>query len=94
MDNAVLLKKLEASTISPELADKLDNQLPIPLESALSVLRYKDDDISLDVPIKEPLDELKVGISDILITPLARPLCLLLPATSCIPLGHMEPWPG
>jgi outer membrane protein OmpA-like peptidoglycan-associated protein len=79
MENDVLLKKLETSTISKELADTLDNQLPIPLNSALSVLRDKDDNISLNIPIKGQIDELNVGISDILITALGK---AIVPAAS------------
>ncbi|NOQ46727.1 MAG: DUF748 domain-containing protein [Desulfobulbaceae bacterium] len=79
MQNELLLQKLETSTISKELADKLDNELPIPLDSALSVLRDKDDNISLDVPINGPLAELNVGITDILITALGK---AIVPAAS------------
>jgi len=79
MENDLLLKKLETRTISSELAKKLDNQLPLPLNSALSLLRDNDDNISLDVPLKGPLDELDVGISDILITALGK---AVVPAAS------------
>jgi len=79
MKNEVLLKKLETSTISKELADKLDNQLPIPLDSAFSLLRDRDDNISLDVPMSGPLDGLNVGISDVLITALGK---AVVPAAS------------
>jgi len=79
MHNTVLLKQLKTSTISKELADKLDNQLPIPLDSALSMLKDRDDTIKLDVPISGPLDKLNVGISDILITALGK---AIVPAAS------------
>lgn len=79
MKNEILLHKLETSTITKELADKLDNQLPIPLDSVLSMLRDKDDNISLNVPISGSLDELDVGISDILITALGK---AVVPAAS------------
>ena len=79
MKNKVLLKQLKTSTISKELADKLDNQLPIPLDSALSMLRDRDDTISLDVPLSGPVDKLSVGISDILITALGK---AIVPAAS------------
>lgn len=79
MKNNVLLKQLKTSTISKELAAKLDNQLPIPLDSALSMLRDRDDTISLDVPLSGPIDKLSVGISDILITALGE---AIVPAAS------------
>jgi hypothetical protein len=79
MQNKVLLKQLKTSTISKKLADKLDNQLPIPLDSALSLLRDRDDTISLDVPLSGPINKLSVGISDILITALAK---AIVPAAS------------
>ncbi len=79
MKNKILLKQLKTSTISKELAAKLDNQLPIPLDSALSMLRDRDDTIKLDVPISGPLDKLNVGIADILITALGK---AIVPAAS------------
>ncbi len=79
MKNKVLLKQLKTSTISKELADKLDNQLPIPLESALSMLKDRNDTISLDVPLSGPIDKISVGISDILITALGK---AIVPAAS------------
>lgn len=79
MKNKVLLKQLKTSTISKKLADKLDNQLPIPLDSALAMLRDRNDTISLDVPLSGPIDELSVGISDILITALGK---AIVPAAS------------
>ncbi|MCF6186126.1 MAG: DUF748 domain-containing protein [Desulfobulbaceae bacterium] len=79
MSNEVVLKKLETSTISKELAAKLDNQLPIPLDSALSVLRDSNGNITLDVPLQGSLDQLNVGISDIMITALSK---AIVPAAS------------
>ncbi len=79
MNNALLLKKLETKTISPELAAELNNQLPIPLDSALSLLRDSDENISLDVPLSGPVNELNVGISDVLITALSK---AIVPAAS------------
>jgi hypothetical protein len=79
MKNAILLKKLETKTIEPELAAELNNQLPIPLDSALSLLRDKKRNISLDVPLSGPVSELNVGISDVLITALSK---AIVPAAS------------
>ncbi len=79
MDNAVLLKRLETKTITPKLAAELNNQLPIPLDAALSLLRDNDRNIKLDVPLKGPISKLKVGISDVLITALSK---AIVPAAS------------
>jgi len=79
IENNIRLKNLQTSTISKELADKLDNQLPLPLDSALSLLRDNQGTITLDVPIKGPVDKLHVGIADILITALGE---AIVPATS------------
>jgi hypothetical protein len=79
MDNEILLKKLETKTISPELAAELNNQLPIPLDSALSLLRDSKRNITLDVPLSGPVSELNVGVSDVLITALSK---AIVPAAS------------
>jgi len=79
MKNSVLLKKLETKTITPKLAAELNNQLPIPLDAALSMLRDSDRNISLDVPLSGPVSELSVGVSDVLITALGK---AILPAAS------------
>lgn len=79
MENEVVLKKLETEMISKELADELDNQLPIPLDTALSILRDSSKNITLDIPIKGPVSDLSVGISDVLITALSK---AIVPAAS------------
>lgn len=79
MDNAILLKKLETKTISPQLAAELNNQLPIPLDAALSLLRDSKRNIALDVPLSGPVSELDVGVSDVLITALGK---AIVPAAS------------
>ncbi|THB78897.1 MAG: DUF748 domain-containing protein [Desulfobulbaceae bacterium] len=79
MENNVVLKKLTTKKISEELAQELDNQLPIPLDSALSLLRDNKDNIDLDIPLKGPVDDLGVGISDVLVTALSK---AIVPAAS------------
>lgn len=79
MTNAILLKKLEMKTISPELSAELNNQLPIPLDAALAILRDSERNISLDIPLSGPVDELNVGVSSILITALSK---AIVPAAS------------
>ncbi len=89
MQNHVVLKKLETRTISPELAKKLDNRLPVPLDSALSLLRDSKGDISLDVPLEGPLSDLNVGIGDILITALGK---AIVPAASSYLVYALGPY--
>ncbi|WP_169309351.1 DUF748 domain-containing protein [Desulforhopalus sp. IMCC35007] len=79
MKNSVVLNKLETKTISPELAAELNNQLPIPLDAALSILRDSDRNISLEIPLSGPVSDLNVGISDVLITALSK---AIIPAAS------------
>ena len=79
MTNEILLKKLKTKTLSPELAAELDNQLPISLDAALSLLRDSKENISLEVPLSGPVSELNVGISDVLITALSK---AIVPAAS------------
>lgn len=79
MENSIVLKKLETETISPELAAELNNQLPIPLDAALSILRDSDRNISLEIPLSGPVSDLNVGISDVLITALSK---AIVPAAS------------
>jgi hypothetical protein len=79
MDNNVILKKLKTETISEELAAELNNQLPISLDTALSILRDKNDNIDLDIPLNGPVSDLNVGVADVLITALSK---AIVPAAS------------
>lgn len=79
MENALQLQQLETETIKPQLAAELDNQLPIPLDAALALLRDSDGNIKLDIPLSGPLRDLRVGISDVLVTALGQ---AIIPAAS------------
>ncbi|SHO42575.1 DUF748 domain-containing protein [Desulfopila aestuarii] len=72
MKNNVVLANLKTDTISPELAAELNNQLPVPLDAALAMMRDGDGNISLDIPISGPLDNLNVGIASIIVTALNK----------------------
>ncbi|WP_457577355.1 DUF748 domain-containing protein [Desulfomarina sp.] len=89
MQNEILLKKLETERISEELAAELDNELPIPLDAALAMLRDSKDNISLDIPIEGPLSDLDVGISDILVTALGK---AIVPAASSYLVYSLGPY--
>ncbi|MDR3088582.1 MAG: DUF748 domain-containing protein [Desulfobulbaceae bacterium] len=77
--NTVLLQKLETKTLSPELAAALNNQLPMPLDAALALLRDSKRNITLNVPIEGQLSSLHVGLSSIIITALSK---AIVPAMS------------
>lgn len=70
--NSLLFKKLKTKTISKELAEELDNELPIPLDSALNILRDNKDNISLDIPISGSIDDINIDITDLIVTALGK----------------------
>lgn len=72
MKNNLLFKELKAETVDGELADQLNNQLPVPLDLALSMLRDSDDNIDLDIPLDGELSSMNIGIADVLITALSK----------------------
>jgi len=72
MKNDIVLKDLKAETYNGDLADKLNNQLPVPLDLALSMLKDRDGDIELKIPLSGELDSLNVGVADIVITALSK----------------------
>jgi hypothetical protein len=72
MKNDIVFKDLKAETYNGDLADKLSNQLPVPLDLALSMLRNRDGDIQLKIPLSGDLDSLSVGVADIVITALSK----------------------
>lgn len=72
MTNHLIFSDLEAEAVNAELADKLNNQLPISLDLVLNILREQDDRIDLQVPIEGELSHLSVGLSDIIVTALGK----------------------
>ncbi|MFV0437388.1 MAG: DUF748 domain-containing protein [Desulfopila sp.] len=72
ISNKVLLAGLKTKTISPQLAKELNNQLPVPLDAALAMMRDSDGNIDLSIPISGPLDNLSVGIVSIIVTALNK----------------------
>lgn len=89
MKNGVVLKKIETKTMADDLAKKLDNQLPLPLDTAISFLKDSNDDIALDIPIRGSLAKLDVGLSDILITALGK---AIVPAASSYLMYALGPY--
>ncbi|MEE4240732.1 MAG: DUF748 domain-containing protein [Desulfopila sp.] len=72
MENDLLLKKLETTIVSENLAEEIHNQLPIPLDAALSMLRDSDDNISLNIPVSGAIDEIDVDITDLILTAMSK----------------------
>ena len=64
-DNSLKLRQLSLKSVDPDKPQPMAKQLDMPLAFALDMLRDGNDDISLEVPIKGRLDEIKVGLSDI-----------------------------
>jgi len=72
MENNLVFTDLEAETVKGELAKKLNNKLPVPLNLALTMLRDSQGVIELDIPIDGELSELHVGVTDIIVTALSK----------------------
>jgi hypothetical protein len=88
LQNDVLLKDVEAQETQGALAEKLDNQLPVPFDLALSLLRDGDGNVELSVPISGQLSELSVGLSDIIFTPIIKAMNVaLIPYLAYTALG-------
>lgn len=86
-DNHILLKKLQTNMISKELADELSNQLPVPLDTALSILRDSNENIDLTVPLKGNLDDLHIGLADVIATALGKAVVPALTGYAIYALG-------
>jgi len=71
-ENKLKLKEIEVVAIDKELAAELDNQLPVPLDTALGILKDKQNDVHLSVSISGELSDLNVGVSGIIITAISK----------------------
>ena len=89
VENKVLLQKLETKTLSPELAAQLNNELPMPLDAALALLRDSNRNITLNIPVEGELSSLNVGISSIVITALGK---AIVPAASAYLVYALGPY--
>ncbi|MCV6614690.1 MAG: DUF748 domain-containing protein, partial [Cellvibrionaceae bacterium] len=63
--NKIRLNAIELDRVDEERAKKLDQQVSMPLDSALGLLRNDKGDIKLDMPIEGNIDELEFGTGDI-----------------------------
>ncbi len=70
--NTLKIEDLQTKAVNNQLAEELNNQLPVPLDTALYLLRDRNGDIEIDIPIQGKLSDINVGITDILITALSK----------------------
>jgi hypothetical protein len=74
LKNNLVFQRIEAETVSEELQAKLNNELPVPLDMALTMLRDHKGDIDLDVPVSGTFAHLNVNPTDIIVTALSKAL--------------------
>lgn len=74
LQNQLLLRGLTLSAVAADKPQPLQQQLDIPLEFALDMLRDSDDTISLDVPVTGSLDDPQITLSSIVSTALGGAL--------------------
>ncbi len=68
----LVFKDLSAKTVDENLAEKLDNALPVPLDMALSMLKDSSGNIDLDVPISGKLSDINIDFTDIIVTAMGK----------------------
>ncbi len=85
--NQLLLQGLVTERISENLAKNLDHRLPVPFDMALFLLRDSDGNIKLSVPLKGRLDDLHVGIDDIIVTALEKAVVSAMAGYAIYSLG-------
>ncbi len=66
------LRKFEIAKVDPDKVAEIDNQMDVPLGTALSMLRNKKDEISLKLELKGEIDKPEFGIKDAINQALAR----------------------
>jgi hypothetical protein len=70
--NKAFMKKLKLTEADGELVKKNAGEIGMPLDRALGMLRDKNDNITLEIPIQGKLDELDIGTSQIINTVLKK----------------------
>ncbi len=70
--NTFFLKKLKLEEADATVARENTGSIGMPLDRALGMLRDKDDNIKLDVPIKGKLDDIDIGTGQIINTVLKK----------------------
>ncbi|PIE56123.1 MAG: hypothetical protein CSA34_05270 [Desulfobulbus propionicus] len=72
LQNTLIFRELTSKSINGELGAKLNNQLPVPLDLAITMLRNDKGVINLKVPLRGKPSHLRVGLSDIIVSTLSR----------------------
>ena len=72
--NKLVIRGLELTPVDNESREKLDGQLTVPLNTALSMLRDDNDTIKLNLPVKGDIDSPDFDISDIINTAVSKAL--------------------
>ncbi len=86
-DNQILLRKLKTNLVSKQLVDELSKQLPVPLDTALSILRDRDGNINLSVPLTGKVDDLHIGLADVLVVAISKAVVPALTGYAVYALG-------
>jgi hypothetical protein len=68
------LRKLTLAPGDAKRMERLNRELTMPLDAALSLLRDKDDTIELDLPVSGDLEDPSVGVADVVRTALGKGL--------------------
>lgn len=76
MKNNFIIREVDSQTADGELAAKLNNKLPVPLDLALILLKGTDDTIDLDIPISGQLSHMRYGLGDIIFTAFTKAITL------------------
>ncbi|MCR8923838.1 DUF748 domain-containing protein [Dasania sp. GY-MA-18] len=63
--NKLTIRQLELQAAKKNKNPSIQRKLNIPLDMALNVLRDRNNNIELEIPIKGPVDKLGIGLSDI-----------------------------
>ena len=76
MQNNLVLDDITLESVQGDLARELDNQLPVPLNLAVTMLKDADGKIDLDVPIKGRVSDMSIGLADLIWTPLGNAITI------------------
>jgi hypothetical protein len=85
----IVLRAFEVTPARDELIAQTENELGMPLDKALSLLRDDDNVITLDVPITGPLSEIRIGTGDIINTVMVK--AVRASAVTYLTLA-LQPW--
>jgi hypothetical protein len=74
VENKLTLRGLEVEAVDNTAREQLDQQLSLPLGTALNMLRDKHDTISLDLPVSGDIDSPDFDVSDVVNTAVSKAL--------------------